>query len=314
MPAPPTSSRALADSWAPQTELTASDVAATGKIKIGFGTSVALAGNAALVGAPGHDHGSKTDPGAAYAFTRSGAMWIQEQIMTADDAGAHEKLGTSVALSGDTALAGAPRHYFTELADVGGAAYVFLMKPSIKSFKPTAGPVGTSVTITGSFFTGVTGVAFNGVAAEAFIQFGIMITAEVPAGAQTGPITVTFPSGIAISDDDFSVVPLPAIAKIKPASAKRGATVTITGSGFGAVRGKSSVTFGGTTCGTYVSWGNAQIRCRVPAKARARLAERQGQDRGRHEPRRELHGEALGSGQRAHSRIGRPTCDSQEGE
>jgi hypothetical protein len=68
---------------------------------------------------------------------------------------------------------------------------------------------------------------------------------------------------------DFTVTApaKPKIAKIKPASAKHGATVIITGSGFGAVRGKSSVTFGSKTCGTYVSWGNAQIRCKVPAKA-----------------------------------------------
>ena len=92
----------------------------------------------------------------------------------------------------------------------------------------------------------------------------------MPSGATSGPIAVTTPGGTATSAADFTVTApaKPKIAKLKPVSAKHGATVTITGSGFGAVQGESSVTFGGKTCGTYVSWGNAQIRCKVPAKAR----------------------------------------------
>jgi uncharacterized protein (TIGR03437 family) len=44
--------------------------------------------------------------------------------------------------------------------------------------------------------------------------------------------------------------------------------VTITGTGFGAVRGTSSVRFGAKTVTRYVSWSATQIRCTVPAKAK----------------------------------------------
>jgi hypothetical protein len=60
----------------------------------------------------------------------------------------------------------------------------------------------------------------------------------------------------------------PKIVKLKPPSAKRGATVTISGSGFGASQGTSTVKFGSKSCATYVSWSAAQITCQVPAKAK----------------------------------------------
>ena len=41
-------------------------------------------------------------------------------------------------------------------------------KPTITSFTPTFGPIGTSVTITGTNFTGATSVTFNGVSATTF--------------------------------------------------------------------------------------------------------------------------------------------------
>ena len=59
----------------------------------------------------------------------------------------------------------------------------------------------------------------------------------------------------------------PHIVKIKPASAKRGALVTISGTDFGTPRGSSAVRFGQVKCTTYVSWSAAQIRCRVPARS-----------------------------------------------
>ena len=81
---------------------------------------------------------------------------------------------------------------------------MFLTAPTITSFKPASGPVGAGVAITGSFLTGATAVAFNGTPTT-FIAFGIAITATVPSGATTGPITVTTPLGVATSATDFTV-------------------------------------------------------------------------------------------------------------
>jgi hypothetical protein len=63
--------------------------------------------------------------------------------------------------------------------------------PSISSLSPTSGPVGTSITITGSNLTGTTGVRFNGTAATTFTVVNVTtVTATVPTGATSGPVTV----------------------------------------------------------------------------------------------------------------------------
>ena len=90
-------------SWSQQAELTASDAAAND----GFGSSVALSGDTALVGAAGKTVGGQSDAGAVYVFTRSGTSWTQQAELTASDAAAGDNFGCSVALSGDTALVGA---------------------------------------------------------------------------------------------------------------------------------------------------------------------------------------------------------------
>ncbi len=85
-----------------------------------FGQSVDLShdSDVALVGAPQ----SSNVNGAAYVFTRTGAVWQQTAVLTAGDAGVDDYFGFSVALGHDaeTALIGAPnRDAFT------GAAYAF---------------------------------------------------------------------------------------------------------------------------------------------------------------------------------------------
>ncbi|MBE2180363.1 MAG: hypothetical protein IAE97_07815 [Chthoniobacterales bacterium] len=77
--------------------------------------------------------------------------------------------------------------------------------PSITSFSPESGLIGTSVTITGTNFTGATAVAFNGSSASFTEDSDTQITATVPSGATTGPISVTAPSGTGFSTTDFVV-------------------------------------------------------------------------------------------------------------
>jgi len=107
--------------WKLQQELTYS-VPSTGDF---FGDSVALAGNTALVGVPGMDWFAGTDAGAACVYIRSSGKWYLQQALVGDDAGPSDDFGGSVALSGDTAVVGAPWHDTAGKADAG-AAYVFV--------------------------------------------------------------------------------------------------------------------------------------------------------------------------------------------
>lgn len=54
--------------------------------------------------------------------------------------------------------------------------------------------------------------------------------------------------------------------KLSPIRGQRGATVTISGKGFGKKRG--TVKFGSVKCTRHVSWCATRIQCKVPAKAR----------------------------------------------
>ena len=86
-----------------------------------FGYSVALSGNTALIGAPDDTVGSNADQGAVYVFTRSDSSWTQVAKLTASDGAAGHQFGSSVAISGDTVLVGAPRYQ----VDEQGIVYVF---------------------------------------------------------------------------------------------------------------------------------------------------------------------------------------------
>jgi hypothetical protein len=113
-------------SWTQQQQLLASDGAANDR----FGWGVALSGETALVGANHHVVATKADQGAAYVFTRSGAVWTQQQQLTAADGAAGDRFGYAVALAGESVIVGAP------FDDVGtkvdqGSATVFVRSGTI---------------------------------------------------------------------------------------------------------------------------------------------------------------------------------------
>jgi hypothetical protein len=91
---------------------------------------------------------------------------------------------------------------------------VFIVpRPSITSFTvrgqaTTSGPVGSVVVITGARFQGVNDIKFNGVSAVAgsFRATSTQITVTVPAGARSGPITVSTQfGGVVTSSQEFTV-------------------------------------------------------------------------------------------------------------
>jgi hypothetical protein len=106
-------------SWSQQAELTASDPAYYDN----FGWSVALSGDTALIGAPFKN----SFAGSAYVFTGSGTSWSQRAEVSDPDAATRDYFGQSVALSGHTALIGAPGVTVGGESDAG-TAYVDVLR------------------------------------------------------------------------------------------------------------------------------------------------------------------------------------------
>ncbi|MCU7959182.1 MAG: FG-GAP repeat protein [gamma proteobacterium symbiont of Bathyaustriella thionipta] len=101
--------------WTEQQKLTASD----GGDRDAFGSSVTLLDRTALVGAT-LNHAER---GAGYIFVRNGSTWIQQQKLVGNDTDPSDRFGSSVALSGDAALAGAP--WNNAVGTKSGAAYAY---------------------------------------------------------------------------------------------------------------------------------------------------------------------------------------------
>ena len=101
--------------------MTASDGAAGDYL----GVSVAVAGETIVAGASGDDVGANQNQGSAYTFARTGAVARTETAkLSASDGAAFDQLGVSVAVAGETIVAGASGD------DVGanenqGSAYTF---------------------------------------------------------------------------------------------------------------------------------------------------------------------------------------------
>ena len=89
----------------------------------GFGRSVAISGNIAVIGTPYDDDGGY-DSGSAYVFDLSDpANPVQASKLTAADAAKTDYFGLSVAISGNTAVIGA--YYDDDGGYDSGSAYVF---------------------------------------------------------------------------------------------------------------------------------------------------------------------------------------------
>jgi hypothetical protein len=133
--------------WTQQAYLKASNTE-TGDF---FGISVAVSGDTAVVGAYGEDSnatgidGDQGDnsafhSGAAYVFVRDGAAWTQQAYLKASNTETSDFFGYSLAVSGDTVVAGA---YLEDSNATGidgdqsdnsaldsGAVYVFVSPPT----------------------------------------------------------------------------------------------------------------------------------------------------------------------------------------
>lgn len=165
-----------------------------------FGFAVAISNSTAIVGAFNKGPGGA---GAAYAFVRSGTTWTQQAELKASDAAASDQFGTSVAISGSTAVIGAYKK------DSGaGAAYIFVRSGTTwtqqarltASDRAAGDGFGASVAISGS--TVVVGATYHLNAHGAvyvFVLSGTTWTQQVELTASDGAFNDNFGLSVGIS-------------------------------------------------------------------------------------------------------------------
>jgi hypothetical protein len=152
-------------------------------------------------------------------------------------------IGTAV-LAGVTGVGqiavDASRNRIYAYASGGGSNFLYVIQdapsasPTIFSFAPTNGVVGTVVIINGTNFNGTTAVGFGGVNASFTNNSKTNITALVPTNAVSGFITVVTTNGTAASFNIFNVI-YPPVITAQPLSCTNNAgstaTFTVTASG-----------------------------------------------------------------------------------
>ncbi|MET8680101.1 IPT/TIG domain-containing protein [Streptomyces sp. NPDC004647] len=137
--------------------------------------------------------------------------------------------------------------------------------PSLAGLNPTSGPAagGTTVTLTGSNFSGATQVKFGATNATFTVISNSQINATAPAGTGTVQVTVTTPTGTSNGRGyTYSAGPAPVINTLNPPSGPitGGNTVTITGTNLTLA---TSVRFGLATA-TFTVLSPTQINATAP--------------------------------------------------
>ena len=137
---------------------------------------------------------------------------------------------------------------------------------NVTGFSPNTGPVGTTVTFTGTGLSG-TQVFFNGVTATVASATATSFTAKVPTGATTGPITVVTDYGVWVSPTNFTVatIPAPTITSFTPTSGRIGTAITINGTN---LTGATAVKIGTVAITGFTVVNANQITATIPTTAK----------------------------------------------
>lgn len=149
------------------------------------------------------------------------------------------------------------------------SAFTLVTPPTITSFSPSSGIIGTQVTITGSYFSSNISnntVQFGNVQAAVINSTTNQLTVIVPAGTTNQPISVTVNGMTATSGSSFIIIYPPVINSFNPQSGPVGTNVTISGSNFSNTPANNTVRFGSVQA-TVNTATDTQISVTVPAGA-----------------------------------------------
>lgn len=189
--------------WPEKQKLTASDGAANDH----FGRAVAISGDNAIVGAQ-DANGVVQDCGSAYIFYFNGTNWGNQAKLSAPDGAADDYFGSTVSISGDTAVVGAPGD--DDNGDNSGSAYIFQWNGTnwIQQAKLTASDgfntdfFGCSVSISGdTVIVGALGWGNNKGRAYIFKGRGMGWIEQAQLNASDGAELDEFGHSVCISGD-----------------------------------------------------------------------------------------------------------------
>ncbi|WP_438032910.1 hypothetical protein [Sorangium sp. So ce204] len=136
--------------WSPRVELVPQDSPR------GFGWSVAVSGDTAIVGAAADSPEGSEFAGSAYVFVRDGESWTQQAKLLPHDMSARASFGFSVDLAGDTAAIGAKSAVYIYTRSGGAWTEQAKLVPALR------GSEATGVQLLGNaVVAGFVGVADN---------------------------------------------------------------------------------------------------------------------------------------------------------
>lgn len=119
--------------------------------------------------------------------------------------------------------------------------------PEILGFTPNTAGTGTTVTISGTNFTGISGVSFGGIPASSFTVVNATTISAVVGSGASGDVVVTNSIG-STSKSGFQFAGPPVVNSFTPASGFNGTSVIINGLNF---NGATGVSFGGTAASSF---------------------------------------------------------------
>ncbi len=119
---------------------------------------------------------------------------------------------------------------------------------SFTSFAPSSAATGSTVTLTGTNFTGTTAVSFGGVAATSFTVVSPTTITAIVGAANSGNVSIVTLGGTLVLAGFNYLLP-PTITSFTPSVGGPGSRITITGTNFNDV---SAVSFGGTPASAYI--------------------------------------------------------------
>jgi uncharacterized repeat protein (TIGR03803 family) len=179
-------------------------------------------------------------------------------------------------------LQGTDGNFYGTTSETSGAfGTIFSLSTGLGPFvktQPSSAKEGATIGIFGQGFTNSSLVQFGGVqAANIKISGSSFLFAKVPAGALTGPVTVTTGTTTLTSNQPFRVKPQ--VVSFDPPSGSVGTQVTITGTGFTQTNG---VGFGDNVPAAFTVNSDTQVTATVPAGAKTGLVGVVTKDQRRH--------------------------------